>query len=122
MSKFTFKSISGFALASIISVGAVADPILLVSHNAMVGPKKEALIACVEAARNNSEFGNGLVLSRGSMKYGPTGRVRVLRLNGTSWENGARVPVVVSCVTGNAEGTVASISRVRTESKVAAAK
>ena len=113
------KSLIGFAVASIIGTTAIAEPMLLVSHNAVTGPKQEAVLACVHAARDNAEFGNGLVLtSRGAMKAGAAG-VRSFVLRGTTWENGARVPIAVSCVTGKAEGTVASVSRVRGGSKIA---
>lgn len=120
MNKSMFKSMSGIVLASFLSASAIADPMLLVSHNATVGPKKEALIACVEAARKSPEFGNGLVLSRGAMKSGQGGRI--LRLSGATWENGARVPITVICTTSKAGEAVANVARVHDESKLATTK
>lgn len=119
MSTFAFKSLS-FAFVSIISATAVADTMLLVSRNAIAGPKQEAVIACVQAARGNTEFGDGIVLSsRSEMKSGPSTGVRSFVMKGTTWENGARIPIVVRCVTGKRDGTVASISRVQGDSRVA---
>ena len=108
-------------LAMFASAPVFADAMLVVDHNAAVGPKHDALMNCAEAARS-SALGHGLMFAarQGAVHASGQGNMTVI-LTGTSWENGQRVPVTARCVTGPRQ-EVASVTIVNTQLKVATAQ
>ena len=110
------------ALASAISASAFADPMLVMDHNARMGPKYEALIECVQAAHRSPDLNVGQMFSpRVLVANGPNVGSKTYILSGSAWENGVRVPITAKCVTNNAGSAVASVSRVHKPTSVATA-
>ena len=101
----------GVLILSINSASALADPMIYIDHDAKAGPKHEALLKCVDAARYDPAMGQQLMFSTrmgvSDVKSGP----RTFVLRGTAWENGVRVPVTAQCVVGPRQN-VASITRI----------
>ena len=116
-------TLGSIALAFAVSSSAIADPMLLLDHNARMGPKHEALIACVQAARQSPDLNVGQMFSpRVLVANGPAAGSKTYILSGSAWDNGVRVPITAKCVTSNVRGTVASVSRVHEPTSVATAR
>ena len=78
----TFRNI---ALLSMLSASAAADPAILLDHNPNVGPKAEAMVACVQAAHSSRDLGTGLMLSsRVTMADSAAAGTRTFILTGTT--------------------------------------
>ena len=120
MKTLFFLSLGSIALASTFSALVVADPMLLVNHNAKLGPKQEALIACVQAARKSPALNQGqMFTSRIVVAPGPAPGKEIYVLHGSAWDNGERVPIVARCVTSNYGGAVARVARVNPDTRIA---
>lgn len=116
-------ALGSVALVSAFSTSAIADAMLLTDHNARMGPKYEAMIACVKAAHESPDLNVGQTFStRVLVASGPTAGSRTYILSGSAWDNGVRVPITAKCVTSNARGVVASVSRVHEPNSVATAR
>ena len=123
MKTIFLAALGSFAFASAVSTSAIADPMLLVPHNAEAGPKYEALIACVQAAHQSPDLNVGQMFSsRVKVANGPSAGSRTYILNGSAWDNGVRVPITAKCVTSNANGAVARVSRVHETTSIATAR
>jgi hypothetical protein len=100
----------GVLVLSISNASAFADQMIYMDHNANIGPKHEALLKCVDAARSDPAIGTGLMFSTQMGVSDVKDGSRTFILNGTAWENGTRVPVTARCVVGPRQ-TVASVTR-----------
>lgn len=106
-------ALRNIALLSMLSTTALADPAIVLDHNARTGPKAEALMQCEQVARSSGDLGQGLMLSpRVTVAESASAGTRTFILSGTTWENGVRVPIKASCVTNLSGQTVASVSRI----------
>ena len=105
-----------------ISASAFADPMLVMDHNARMGPKYEALSECVQAAHRSPDLNVGQMFSpRVLVANGPNVGSKTYILSGSAWDNGVRVPITAKCVTSNAGSAVATVSRVHEPTSVATA-
>jgi len=102
------------------STAALADPMLLIDHNASTGPRHEALIQCVNAARRDPSIGDQLMFSTRMGVSQVENGAQTFILKGTAWENGARVPVTARCQLGPHQ-SVASVTRLDPTPAVATA-
>src|SRR5512139_3777348 len=98
-------------ILSISSASALADPMIYIDHDAKSGPRHEALLKCVDAARHDPALGQGLMFSTRLGVSEVQSGSQTFILSGTAWENGVRVPVNARCVLGPRR-TVASVSRI----------
>ena len=111
MNIFHQVKVRSLVLASLFSVHAVAAPLIVDSHIGQQGPRYEALMTCLTAIQNSDNMGHGLRLStRVGSEAGPDGKVLIL--HGTTWQNGARVPVAVRCALSRDRRSVASLTRI----------
>jgi|SRR6188474_3472248 len=110
----------GVLILSISSASALADPMIYIDHDAKAGPKHEALLKCVDAARHDPALGQSLMFSTRIGVSDVRSGSQTFVLRGTAWENGVRVPVTAQCVVGPRQ-TVASVSRVDNAATVAKA-
>lgn len=101
----------GIFVLSIGSVSALADQMIYMDHNAKTGPRHEALLKCVEAARHDTAIGQQLMLSTRMGVSDVKDGTQTFILRGTAWENSVRVPVTAQCVVGPRQ-TVASVTRI----------
>jgi hypothetical protein len=102
--------VGALLVVSVGSVSAFADPMIVIDHNASVGPRHDALVQCVDAARRDPSIGDQLMFStRMGVSEVKDGQQTFI-LKGTAWENGARVPVQARCVLGPHQ-SVASVTR-----------
>lgn len=101
----------GMFVLSVGSVPAFADQTIYMDHNAKTGPKHEALLKCVDAARHDTSIGQQLMFATRMGVSDVKGGTQTFVLRGTAWENGVRVPVVAQCVVGPRQ-TVASVTRI----------
>jgi hypothetical protein len=90
----------GALILSITSASALADPMIYMDHVAKAGPKHEALLKCVDAARHDPAMGQQLMFSTRMGVSDVKSRPQTFVLRGTAWENGFRVPVTAQCVVG----------------------
>jgi hypothetical protein len=108
----------GVLMLTMGSASALADSMIYIDHDAKAGPRHEALLKCVDAARHEPALGQSLMLStRMGVSDVRSGSLTFL-LRGTAWENGVRVPVTAQCVVGPRQ-TVASVTRIENVSAIA---
>ena len=93
------------------STAATADPMVLLDQGGKIGPKQEAIVGCVNAARANMGADKGLVFSRHIEVESAGQRVKSVTLNATIWENGERVPIQARCVNDANGDVVAQVTR-----------
>lgn len=120
MSTFAKSVAAGALVASMFWSAAHAAPLIVDSHNAQAGPRYEALVACLHSVQNSPNVGRGLALSP-RVSYRTSASGKALILHGTTWENGVRVPISVSCTPG-AHGQVATVNRLPAGDAVANAR
>ena len=101
----------GVLVLSISSTSAFADQMIYMDHNANAGPKHEALLKCVDAARHEPALGQSLMFSTRLGASDVQSGSQTFILSGTAWENGTRVPVSARCVIGSHQ-SVASVTRI----------
>ena len=101
----------GLFVLSIGRVPAFADQMIYMDHNAKMGPKHDALLKCVDAARHDPAIGQQLMFSTRMGVSDVKDGTQTFILRGTAWENGVRVPVTARCELGPRQ-TVASVSRI----------
>ena len=97
------------------SAAAVADPVVMLDQGGKIGPKQEAIIGCVNAARANVGDQKGLVFSRRIEMESAGQQVKSITLNATIWEDGERVPIQAKCVSDTNGDVVAQVTRRGTE-------
>ena len=108
------------ALLSACSATALGDTMLLTDHNARMGPRHEALVACVAAAHESPTLNSGQVFSsRVDVADGATAGSKTYIMHGTAWDNGQRVAITARCISGNSGRIVATVARLLPGSQVA---
>ncbi len=120
MNTFAKSVIAGAVAAAAFCGIAHAAPLIVDSHNSQAGPRYEALVGCLHSVQNSPNMGRGLALSP-RVSYRTSAAGKVLILHGTTWENGVRVPIAVSCTPG-VRGQIASVNRLPAGAAVATAR
>ena len=103
------------------SAAAFADPMVVMDHNASMGPNHDATLRCYHAARDELGNANGLVFSNQvETQRAPSG-AKTIVVNGAIWQDGSRVPFEARCQTGNGGHVVATVTRKSTGEAIAQA-
>ena len=92
------------------SAAAFADPMVVMDHNASMGPNHDATLRCYHAARDELGGAGVAFSNQVETQRSPTG-AKTIVVNGTVWQDGARVAFEARCQAGNAGHVVATVTR-----------
>jgi hypothetical protein len=109
-------------LASAVAAApAFADTMVVMDHNASLGPNHDATLRCYHAARDELGNASGVLFSNQVETQRSATGAKTIVVNGTIWQDGSRVAFEASCASGNAGHMIATVTRKQTGEAIAQA-